>query len=236
MRALLTGTREQVDRLAARLLEAGIEPVRCPLLETVPVGEGPIRIEGFEWVVLTSRNAVEHLFARLEGPLPRVAAIGPGTAEALRERGVVPELVPDVSTQEGLVASFPKRHGRVLFLGAEDARPLIAEKLGAEHRVLYRTVERLPRELPAADLAVLASASAARALARAGGRTPCVSIGPSTTAAARMAGLEVVAEAARSDLDGLVEAVRLAGSRTIPSPTRLEPPQDGSLPLPSSRS
>jgi uroporphyrinogen-III synthase len=54
---------------------------------------------------------------------------------------------------------------------------------------------------------VLASPSAARALARIDTSLPVVSIGPETTAAARAAGLNVVCEAHSHDLDGLVAAV-----------------------------
>ena len=72
---------------------------------------------------------------------------------------------------------------------------------------LYRTVALRPRALPAADLYVLASGSAARALGAFGAALPVVSIGPETSRAARAAGLEVVAEAAEHSLDGLVAAV-----------------------------
>ena len=54
---------------------------------------------------------------------------------------------------------------------------------------------------------MLASPSAARALAATGARMPVVSIGPQTTEAARVAGLAVAAEAETHDLDGLVAAV-----------------------------
>jgi uroporphyrinogen-III synthase len=54
---------------------------------------------------------------------------------------------------------------------------------------------------------LLASPSAARAYAASGARMPVVAIGPQTTAAARDAGLDVVAEAATHDLDGLLAAV-----------------------------
>jgi uroporphyrinogen-III synthase len=168
--------------------------------------------------VFTSRHGVDALFARLEGRLPHVAAIGPGTADALRVHGVEPELVPDVSTQEGLVAAFPREPGRVLFTGAEDARPLLAAALGADVEVLYRTVALVP-EFPEADLVVLASASAARAFAALGRSLPVVSIGPVTSAEARERGLHVAAEASTHDLAGLAEAVRLAASRTTSSPS-----------------
>ena len=73
--------------------------------------------------------------------------------------------------------------------------------------VLYRTIELTPAEWPPSDLVVLASASAARAYGRVGAAAPAVSIGPETTRAARGVGVEVVAEARTSDVDGLVEAV-----------------------------
>jgi uroporphyrinogen III methyltransferase/synthase len=160
---------------------------------------------------------VEALWGRVEGPLPRVAVIGPGTAEALRERGVEPQLVASVSTQEGLVSVFPQPPGRVLFAGAEGARDVLVRELDADFVPLYRTVELAPEDFPAADLAVVASPSAARALAALGRRLPVVSIGPVTSDAARAAGLDVVGEAGSHDLVGLVQAVKLAASRIASS-------------------
>jgi uroporphyrinogen-III synthase len=65
-------------------------------------------------------------------------------------------------------------------------------------------------EAPEGDVAVLASASAARALAATGARLPVVAIGPQTAAAARDSGLTVLAEAESHDVDGLVAAVAAA--------------------------
>ena len=206
--------------LGARLRAVpGIATVACPLIRIEPFEPEPIPGEGYDWVVLTSRVGADLFFARLEGEAPAVATIGPGTAEAVRAHGVEPVLVAQVSTQEGLLAELPRPAGRVLFAGAEDARPLLARELGADVVPLYRTVEERPEAFPNADLVVLASASAARALAALGIRPPCVSIGPVTSAAARAAGLEVVAEAATHDVDGLVEAVKLAASRGGSSPS-----------------
>jgi len=156
---------------------------------------------------VTSPNGARELLRRSHGRLPRVAAIGPGTAAALTAAGVEPDLVPAVSTQEGLLAELPRPAGRVLFAGAEDARPVLARALAADVVPLYRTVALRPPDPPAGDLVVLASASAARAFAALGLRMPAVSIGPQTTAAARAAGVDVIAEARSHDLDGLVAAV-----------------------------
>jgi uroporphyrinogen-III synthase len=100
----------------------------------------------------------------------------------------------------------------VLFAGAEAARGLLVERLGADFQPLYRTLELEPPERPAGDLAVLASASAARAFARLGTAIPAVSIGPETTRVAEAAGVRVAAEAETHDLDGLVTAVERACS------------------------
>jgi uroporphyrinogen III methyltransferase/synthase len=148
-----------------------------------------------------------------------VAVVGPGTAEALRRHGAEPALVARISTQEGLVAELPKPPGRVLFAGAEGARKVLARKLGADFLPLYRTVEVAPAGIPEADLVVLASASAARTLARVRPGARCVSIGPVTSAEARAQGLDVVAEAQTHDREGLLRAVKLAASQPGSSPS-----------------
>ncbi len=208
MRVVLTGTEAAAVPLAAALAAEGVDVVTCPLVAVEAVAGPPVRADEYDWLLLTSRNAVEALFERLEGDLPRVAVVGPGTAEALRARGREPDLVASVSTQEGLAAELPRPAGRVLFAGAVDSRDVLARELGADFVPLYRTVALRPKRFPAADLAVVASPSAARALAALERGLPCVSIGPVTSTEARRAGLEVVAEAAGHDREGLVQAVK----------------------------
>ena len=215
MKVALTGTR--AEPLADRLRAEGFEVLHCPLVRVEPFEGPPVRVADYDWVVLTSRNAVECLFIRLEGDLPRVAAIGPGTAEALRERGVMPDLVPRESTQEGLVAEFPRPPGRVLFAGAEGARGVIAEELAADVLPLYRTVELDPADFPDADLVLLASPSAARALAAIRNDARCVAIGPITAAEARRLGLALAAEAEAPTPEDVTRAVKLAASRSVSS-------------------
>jgi uroporphyrinogen-III synthase len=166
---------------------------------------GPIDLDGYDWLVLTSATGARELSRRARGRARRVAAIGAATAEAWGDA----DLVPAVSTQEGLLAELPRPAGRVLFAGAEGARRLLAEELDADVVVLYRT-NPVAAEVEG-DLAVVASPSAARSLAVANPSVPVVSIGPETTAAAQGVGLRVAAEAATPDLDGLVAAVAEAG-------------------------
>jgi uroporphyrinogen-III synthase len=98
----------------------------------------------------------------------------------------------------------------VLFAGAERARRLLADELGAELIALYRTQALRPDPPPEGDLVVLASSSAGEAFAALGAVIPAVSIGPETTRTAQAAGLRVVAEADPHDVDGLVDAVARA--------------------------
>ena len=195
-----------------RLEELGHEVVECPLIEIEPL-PGPVAVEGYDWVIVTSPNGARELVSRAGGELPKVAAVGPGTAEMLRELGVEPAFVPTVSSQDGLLAEFPPRTGPVLFAAAEGARRRPIEELGADFVPLYRTRLVAPERPPQGDVVVLASGSAARSFAALGADVPAVSIGPQTTRAAERAGLQVVAEAETHDLDGLVAAVgRLASA------------------------
>jgi uroporphyrinogen-III synthase len=208
----VTRPREQAAPLAEELRRRGLDVEVHPLIEIEPVDDGPIETGGYDWVVVTSPNGARELARRRTGELPRVAAIGPGTADALDRAGIRADLVPAVSTQEGLVAEFPRPAGRVLFVGAEEARRVLVDDLGAEFRAVYRTRRLRPDPPPRADLAVVASPSAADALAALELGLPVVAIGPVTAEAARSRGLDVVAEAHTPDLAGLVEAV-LAAAR-----------------------
>ena len=202
----MTRPREQAGPLAARLEELGHEVVECPLIRIEPL-TGPVDVEGYEWVIVTSPNGARELVSRARRELPKIAAVGPGTAETLRELGVEPAFVPTVSSQDGLLAEFPRPEGRVLFAAAEGARRRPVEELGADFVALYRTHPGRPAVPPEGDLVVLASGSAARSFAELGTNIPAVSIGPQTTRAAEAAGLDVVAQAGTHDIDGLIAAV-----------------------------
>jgi uroporphyrinogen-III synthase len=194
----------QETSLLERLRALGHEATHVPLVAVEPLGDDPVDVRGYDWIVLTSANGARELRRRMRGRPARVAAIGRATADAFGGA----DLVASVSTQEGLLAALPERPGRVLFAGAEGARTLLPEALGADVVALYRTVELEPPAWPSCDLVVLMSPSAARALGRTAPGAAVVSIGPETTRAAAAAGLAVLAEARRSDLDGVIAAVQ----------------------------
>jgi uroporphyrinogen-III synthase len=206
MKVIVTRPRSQAKPLVAALEAIGAEVVECPLIEIERTSDAPIDGAGYDWLIVTSPNGADEV-ARRGVNLPSIAAVGPGTAEALREHGIEAAFVPLESSQEGLLREFPRPAGRVLFAAAEGARRRPIDELQADFVPLYRT-RLLTPDPPEGDVVVLASGSAARAYAGVGGSAPAVSIGPETTRVARTVGLEVVAEAPTHDLAGLVTAVR----------------------------
>jgi uroporphyrinogen-III synthase len=207
VRVIVTRPEGQGEELAERLRALGHDVVLCPLTRIEPLGDDPIDVSPYEWVVVTSANGARELARRMTGRPRRLAAVGPATAAALAEQGLSPDLVPAVATQEGLLAELPRAAGPVLVAAAERARKMLIDELGADFVPLYRTLELTPDEPPAGDLVVLASGSAARVFGRLGLAIPAVSIGPQTTAVAQAAGLRVVAEAATHDAEGLLNAI-----------------------------
>jgi uroporphyrinogen-III synthase len=204
MRLIVTRPAGQEHDLTARLEALGHEVVHCPLIRVEALSDLPIDVAAYDWVVVTSPNGARELLRRARGTMPRVAAIGRATAAAVGHA----DLVPAVSTQEGLVAEMPHPAGRVLVAAAEGARRHLVDVLAADFVPLYRTHAILPETPPVGDLCLLASASAARAFGELATGIPTVSIGPETTRAARTAGIEVLAEATTHDIDGLVAAVQ----------------------------
>ncbi|HKC77556.1 MAG TPA: uroporphyrinogen-III synthase [Gaiellaceae bacterium] len=196
MRVLVTR-----EELVSRVESLGHDAIFCELIRIEPLGDDPVDASAYDWLVVTSRNGAREL-GRRGVSANRIAAIGPATAETLREQGLRVDLVAAAHTQEGLRDELPE--GTLLLAAAEGARQDVLE---ADFLPLYRTVELHP-EAPETDVALLMSGSAARALAETGARVPVVAIGPQTAAEARAIGLDVVAVAATHDLDGLVEALR----------------------------
>jgi len=231
----VTRARSQASGLARRLVELGAIVVQAPSIR-IELIEGPAPdLSPYELVCFTSPNAVSALFARLlrAADTPRdarafagarVAAIGPGTARALAEHGIVADIVPERFVAEALVealADTPVEHA--LVARAKDARDVLPDALrarGAQVDVLalYETLAEplSPSALAAAraaDYITFTSSSTVRffldALAGAGlsATTRIVSIGPITSQTLREHGLEPHVEAEDHDVDGIIQAL-----------------------------
>jgi uroporphyrinogen III methyltransferase/synthase len=239
----VTRSRAQASGLASRLAGLGAEVVEAPAIRIVPkIGTAAVEEAvkalasgSYEFVCLTSPNGADLLCEALgqAGLDARalagttIAAIGPGTAEALSRRGLHADLVPERSIAESLAAELAKRElagRRILIARAAEARDLLPDSLreaGAEVDVvsLYETIrEELDEEEIAAvgraDYVTFTSSSTVRHFLDALGgasRFPAsarvVSIGPVTSATARELGLRVDVEAEQHDVDGLVTAL-----------------------------
>jgi uroporphyrinogen III methyltransferase/synthase len=210
---------------------------RIEVVDDTPVLEALNHLNAYDWVIFTSRNGVRIFWdaLRRSGRDARslagikIATVGPATADALLEHGLAVDVSPDRFVAEALLDELRDRRdmsgARVLYAAAEGARETLQEGLqsmGAmvERVTLYRSVpdgagaselrDRLRHG--DADLVTFTSASSVKAFVEAvGGELAAgmraASIGPITTAAARKAGLDVVIEASRSTIDGLVDAI-----------------------------
>ncbi len=154
-----------------------------------------------------------------------VAAIGPGTAAALAEHGVIADIVPERFVAEAMVEALAEVEvkGRpVLVARAAEARDVLPDALrdrGGEVDVVavYETVREQPdpeaiEAAQSADYVTFTSSSTVRNLVDAMDEhfphhARIVSIGPVTSETAREAGLEVHVEAERHEPSGLVEAL-----------------------------
>jgi uroporphyrinogen III methyltransferase / synthase len=238
-RVVVTRARAQASGLARTLRSLGAETVELPAIRIEPridsaaVRDAIAALGDYKLVCLTSPNGVRLLFEAMEeaGLDARalagatVAAIGPGTARALAERGIRADVVPERFVAEALVDALSGTEvegRRVLVARAAEARDVLPDALrerGAEVEVvaLYETVREQPdgeavEAAQTADYVTFTSSSTVTNLTEAlGERFPSaariVSIGPVTSEAVRAAGLRVDVEAERHDVEGLLAAL-----------------------------
>lgn len=247
-RVVVTRARDQASDLVSRLAALGAIAVEVPAIEIHDPADGGAalraavdRLGTYDWVVVTSSNGARRLLgavrqsgrdARAFGGV-RLAAIGPGTAGALAEGNLVPDLLPTRYVAESLLEAFadaptrspdddaPPRPGRVLLVRAAVARDLLPEGLRASGWAVdiveaYRT-EPVPisdaqrTAIAGAEIVTFTSSSTVSSFlaAMGGGSVPPVvaAIGPVTAATARQAGLTVDVEAEVHTIDGLADAL-----------------------------
>jgi uroporphyrinogen III methyltransferase/synthase len=244
-RVVVTRTRRQAGALTKRLAQLGADVLEIPTIRIVPVGLDEAQRKKlanmshyFDWLVFTSPNAVELFFAeyferkpdlRDLGPV-KIAAVGPATAEKIRELHLRADLQPDIYTTEKLAECFS---GKIVALSrfclphGNLADPLPANHLrkqggSVEEWTLYDTEPerddltgaraRYLRE--GAHWITFTSSSTvenwyALQLQPASGapQPKAVSMGPVTSATLRKLGYKIAAESPASTIDSLIATI-----------------------------
>ena len=236
---VVTRDEDPRDALRQALSERGADVRALPTTRTAPAEDpAPLNdaldaIDSFDWLSFTSTRGVD---AVAEHPCwratwtgaerPRVAAVGPATAERLRETGAPVDLEgrgfggSDLAGELIDAAGKAVKGARILWPRSDRARPELTEKLQAAGAhvaapIAYRTLPARPNDLAwfvdalnggEVDAVAFLSPSAASGLASALGEGdlarltggPCVaSIGPTTSAALRELGARPDVEATR---------------------------------------
>jgi uroporphyrinogen III methyltransferase / synthase len=246
-RVVVTRARAQAGELSRELEVLGAEVHEFPTIEIRPPEDfGPLdaairALDSFDWLIFTSVNGVEAFIERLSHhgldlrAVPRgakIAAIGPATAERVREAGLRVEIVPQEYRAEALIEAVPGASlagRRVLIPRAKVAREVLPERLREAGAIVvvppaYESVpssegkEELERRLEGGevDCVTFTASSTVENFVRAFGEddagrllsgTRVVCIGPITADTARGRGIRVDAEAGEYTIPGLVEAV-----------------------------
>jgi uroporphyrinogen III methyltransferase/synthase len=181
-RVLVTRAREQAGSAAALLREHGAEPLVVPTIEVHPPSDprplaraiDDLRARRYHWIAFTSANGVERTWEALSAAGAdarafggaRLAAIGPATARALAQRGLVADVVAKEFRGEGLAAEMldalrrapDKVAPRVLLARAARARDALPQALrdaGCEVDVVPAYETRSPPAGPGSALEAL---------------------------------------------------------------------------------
>jgi uroporphyrinogen-III synthase len=243
-RILVTRAAQQAGKLSDALRALGAEPVEVPVLEIrppssyEPLDHALRQLDQYEWLILTSANTVRVLAERasalqistLQPPSLKVAAVGPATAAAARNAGLLVTFVPESYVAESLVQglSGPGPGQSILLARAAIARDVIPDALraaGAAVDIVDAYQNVLPGAAPdqlrqalagGLDAATFTSSSSVTHLAEAArlagidfpfAGVPAISNGPITSRTLRELGWPPAAEANPSDISGLVVAV-----------------------------
>ena len=244
-RIVVTRAREQAGDLVRALAALGADVVTAPTIRIEPLADlAPLRaaladLARYQWIVFTSQNTVRVVCDRLPewGLEPRaltrvpVAAIGPATADALAERGVMAALVPERFVAEAVVEEIVRRGDvlgkRILLPRALEARDALPEGLRARGAVVdvipvYETIREagdgswLAHDIVAGQIDAITFTSSSTVQhfvdlvgrdAATSGRFAAAVIGPVTADTARALGIDVAVEAAEYTVPGLVSAL-----------------------------
>ena len=255
-RIVVTRAREQAGQLSRRLLDHGAQVLEVPTIKLEPptrreeIVDALLELNSYDWLVFTSPNGVtkffEYFFKRFHDMRDlggaRIAAVGPATANKLKELHLQVDLMPDEALAVEIAKAFAKfetiENLKICLLRAEVANrelPEALEALGAivDDVACYRTVPETEDATGAAaslleqgaDWVAFTSGSTvvhfhARfdlpALLQKFPQLKTAAIGPETSKALAVLGLQPTVEAKQHTIDGLIAAL-LAAQKAPPA-------------------
>jgi uroporphyrinogen III methyltransferase/synthase len=165
------GMEEALAELGARVL---LQPAIAigPPRDWTPVDEAIEHIGDCDWIVFSSANGVERFLGRLVERgrdlralgRAKLAAIGPATAQALQERGLIADVSPDEFRAENLADALTGHAAgkRFLLIRASRGREVLAQSLAAAGAAVQQVAVYESRDVAAPDPAVVAELRAGR--------------------------------------------------------------------------
>ena len=246
-RIIVTRSPEQAHQLSLKLKETGADSLEIPLIQIEPYTDSITaedvfaEIAGYDWLVFTSANGVKYFFQQFFDKfedirslgLLRIAAVGKGTAKAIRNIHLKVDLIPEVASSEALAEALCKEQSmdnlKILLITGNLNRDVLEKRLQAASGIVdnfpvYQTLKTDLSGHPVAasfrqkgaDAVTFTSPSTVKSFLdqasflqlEKGARQPLTcSIGPLTSKAMRKVGMPVDIEATEQTLDGIVQAL-----------------------------
>lgn len=246
-RIVVTRTREQASQLSKQLIESGAEVLEIPTITLEPpqhredLVDALLELNSYDWLVFTSPNGVtkffEYFFRQFHDMRDlggaRIAAVGPATANKLKELHLQVDLMPDEALASSIADAFKEFESienlKICLLRAEVANselPKALEDLGAivDDIACYKTVPETKDINGAAakllesgaDWITFTSSSTVEhfhrrfdlpALLKKFPQIKTASIGPETSKAMVALGLKPTVEAKDHSIEGLVDTL-----------------------------
>jgi uroporphyrinogen III methyltransferase / synthase len=118
---LVTRAAGQASEFSQMLRSRGARVLEMPTLEIVPptswqdLDREIAKLTDFDWLILTSSNAVDGFFARLQSAGKdsralagvKIAVVGQKTAQSLQQHGITPDFIPPNFIADALIGNFP---------------------------------------------------------------------------------------------------------------------------------
>lgn len=171
---LVTRASAQASGFAELLRSHGARVLELPTLEIVPpsswvdLDRAIEKLSDFDWLILTSTNAVDAFFARLyqAGKDSRaladvkIAVVGQKTAQSLQSHGITPDFIPPNFIADALVSNFPLSPAgqRILFPRVETGgREVLVKELTAQGAIITEIAAYQSQCPDLIDLSILAA-------------------------------------------------------------------------------